>query len=120
MAETEEEKNEVEKLVENLKDYVETRYQLALLNMQDRLSDVVSSLVVGIAVALLSTLVLLFVSVAVAIWLGTFMGSLFSGFLCVAGFYLLLAILILMNQEKWIKIPLINLLIKKMNANAKD
>lgn len=120
MAETEEEKNETGKLIENLKDYVEIRYQIALLNMQDRMTDVVSSLVVGIVVVLLSTLVLVFVSIAVAIWLGSVINSLFLGFLCIAGFYLLLAILILANRDKWIKIPLINLLIKKINANEKD
>jgi Putative Actinobacterial Holin-X, holin superfamily III len=115
-----EQKNELENLTENVKEYLETRYELAILNMQDRVSDVASSATASLIIVSFSLLALLFISAGVALWLNRVLCSSFAGFFCVAGFYLLLAVLVFYNQERWIKSPIINLLLKKFNINEKD
>ena len=113
-------KSELENLTENVKDYLEARYDLAVLNMQDRVSDVTSSVAASLIIISFSLLALLFISVGGALWLGAVLGNVFIGFFCIAGFYMLLALLVFYNQERWIKLPMINLLLKKININEKD
>jgi hypothetical protein len=115
-----EELNKVEKLAGHIKEYAETRFDLIVLNVQDKITDILSSVVSSIIGTILTLFVLLFVSLGVALWLGEYFHSAFIGFFCIAGFYLVVAILVILNRKKWIKIPMINGLIKKMNAHEEN
>jgi hypothetical protein len=115
-----EELNKVEKLIGHLKEYTETRLDLAFLNAQDRITDIISSLVSSIIGAVLTIFIVLFASLGVALWLCQHFQSSFIGFLFVAGFYLVTMLLVMVNREKWIKFPLINVLIKKMNTHTHE
>lgn len=112
-----EELNKVEKLAEHIKEYAETRFDLVVLNAQDKFTNILSSLVVSATGIVLGLFVLLFASIGAALWLGECLQSSFLGFFCVAGFYLLVAIIVILNREKWIKMPMINSLLKKININ---
>lgn len=113
-------RNKVEQLIGNIKEYAETRFDMVSLNVQDKISDILSSAASVIAIALLVIFILFFSSIGTAWWIGQHLNNPSIGFFCVAGFYILLAILLILNRDKWIKIPITNALIKKININEED
>jgi len=109
-----------EQLVSSIKEYAETRYDIALLNIQDKVSDVLSSIASVAVVAVLGVLILFFVSFGAAWYIGQSLDNPSIGFFCIAGFYLIVAIILIINRDKWIKIPIINALLKKTSIHEKD
>jgi hypothetical protein len=112
--------NKVEDLIGKLKLYVETRVDLVTLNFQDKVSEILSSVASSAVVMILGLFVLFFASVGAAWRIGELLKSPSIGFFCVAGFYLILSIIIILNKDKWIKMPIINALLKKININEED
>ncbi|HKR06282.1 MAG TPA: phage holin family protein [Bacteroidia bacterium] len=112
--------NKVEQLIRNIKEYAETRFDIALLDIQDKISEILSSIASIAIVAIISIFIIFFTSVGAAWWIGQVLHNPSIGFFCVAGFYLLVAIIIIVNRDKWIKLPIINGLLKKININEED
>jgi predicted histidine transporter YuiF (NhaC family) len=102
-----------EDIVENLTSYAEGRWNLLVLNAAEKTSVVVSSLVAALVVGLLGGMALFFVSMGVAWWIGQSTGNYASGFFYVALFYGVVGGILFAIRDKFIKIPLINALIKK-------
>jgi len=115
-----EEKTSVEKLIGHVKSYAETRFDLLLIDAQDKFTSGLSSVVSIFIIGMLIFFGSLFLSVAVAWWIGVYFHSPSIGFFCIAGFYLLAALILYFNREKWIKLPLINSLLKKINIHEED
>lgn len=115
-----EEKNKVGKFLSDVKEYAEVRFDLISLNIQDKLSGIVSSIVSIIVLSIIVIFILLFAGIGAALWLGEYFNNAPIGFFCITGFYLFLAFLILINREKWIKFPVMNSLIKKMHFNDEN
>ena len=115
-----EEKNKFEQLFSNVKAYVETRFDIVVLNAQDRLSDVLSSVAAVFIMAVLSVFVIFFASIGAAWWIGQQMENASIGFFLVAAFYLLITVIIIMFKDKWIKLPVVNSLLRKININEAD
>ncbi len=115
-----EEKDRIENLVGNIKAYVETRIDLVLLNAQDKLTDILSSIAVVVVLALFSVFAVLFLSLGAAWWINQRLDNSFIGFFCIAGFYILLAIIVYVIKDKYIRLPIINSLLKKINLNEDD
>jgi hypothetical protein len=97
----------VDSLISNLTGYVETRVEILKIEAKEEISKQLSNAAVYGAIGFLFVLVLLFLSTAVALTIGERIGN-FAGFSIVAGFYLIVAIVLLLNREK---------LIKKIEAN---
>jgi len=117
MSHTAEDKNVFEKLFSNCKEYVETRIDLALLNGQDRLGDIISSAISMLVVGLLAFMCFLFISLGAAFGIGKLMHNMAAGCFIVAGFYLLVGLIIWINKTKWVKTPVTNSLLSKININ---
>jgi len=115
-----EDENKIEKLFEYLKEYVETRYQLGILNVQRKLSGILSSLTSIVVLGVLIIFIFLFGSIGAAIWLGLYFQNYFIGFFYISGFYILITIITYFNRERLIKTPLINALIKKINSDDEN
>lgn len=114
-----EEKNKIEELAGSIKQYVETRFDLIVLNLQDRVSDVLSSVAATISVIVIALFFILFLSAGLAWVIGLKLGNIAAGFFIMAGVYLLMGLLVITNRNKWIKLPLINEFLKKVNINEK-
>ena len=106
--------NHIELLYEKVKEYTETSLELYKLNAIDITADVVSSLVSRIALVLVFSLFTLFVNIAISLLIGNLIGSYYLGFLIVSGFYLIITIFIYFFSNKFIKIPITNLVIAKL------
>lgn len=85
-------------LVNNLTGYVETRIELLKYEIKEDMAKAISKLAIVLLVALLFTFFLLFASVSIAIKIGEAWGT-FAGFGIVAGFYLLLLLIILIFRD---------------------
>jgi hypothetical protein len=115
-----EEQTKIEKMISDIKDYAETRLDIAVLDAQDKATQVISSAAASIIFGVFGVLILLFVSVGAAWSLGEYFNSPSIGFFSVAGFYLLVGGLLYLNREKWIKLPIINAILKKITFHEND
>ena len=87
-------------LIGNLTGYLDTRIDLVRLEVQQKVSTTVVSTIHGVTLALLGLLFLLFLSVFAGLALNSVLDSSFWGFGIVAGFYLLLLVLVLVGVDK--------------------
>jgi hypothetical protein len=110
----------VEELTDHLKEYVNTRVELAKLQLAEKASLVISDLIAFCIVAILFLLVLVFGSIAGAWALSSWIGKPYSGFLIVAGLYLLLAIIVWAFRSRFIRLPLMNALIRQLHKVDDD
>ena len=97
---------EAEDLLDHLKNYVETRSEITRLTVLEKTSEGAGAAVSGLITGFLYFIFFVFISIALAYFIGEYTGHLYLGFLSVAGLYLLTAVLITMNKEKWIQQPL--------------
>lgn len=103
-----------ETLKENIEDYIETKVDLVKLKTANKTGSIISRVILGLAVARLGWFIIIFLSLSAAYGISQATGKDYLGFLIVAGFYILLAVLIVVLREKLITMPIINLLLKKL------
>lgn len=108
----EEQKQTPPPIIDQLKEYAETQIKLAKYEAIDRSAKFLSSFVTDLVVTLAFLLTFLFLSIALAFLLSTWLGSYWAGFGCMAGLYLLIALVIMLAKGR-IQKPLIDLFVKK-------
>ena len=99
-------------IFDQLKEYAETQIKLAKYDAIDRSSKFLASFITDMVVGVAFVLTFLFLSLAIAFGLSNIFHSYWAGFGCMAGLYLIIAIIIIMIKDK-IQQPLINIFIKK-------
>lgn len=108
----EEEKQDLEQLIDDAKEYIETRSEISKLKAIDKGSKMAGNVASGLLLVILLFAILAFVSIGVAYALSEWIGRAYSGFLIVAGLYLILFILLALNKERWIENPVTNSIIR--------
>ena len=104
-----------------IKKYVKTNFDLIKLETLEHTSVISSSIVGIMVVVLIAGFFMLFTSLFLGFYLSSIFENNYIGFAIVAGFYLLLGLLIYFNKEKWIEIPMCNSIIKqKMNQKFNE
>ncbi len=104
----------IEDLLDKAGDYSKTSIQLLKLKAIDKSAGIVSSLAAKTTVIIIVAMFILTASIAIALWAGEKLGKMYYGFLCVAGFYAISAILLYIFREQWIRQPVSNSMIKKL------
>jgi len=99
-------------IIDQLKEYAETQIKLAKYDAIDRSSKFLASFITDMVVGVAFVLTFLFLSLAIAFGLSSLFHSYWAGFGCMAGIYLIIAIIIILVKGK-IQQPLINLFVKK-------
>lgn len=87
-------------LIGNLTGYLDTRIDLVRLELQQKASSVLVSTVHGAILAMLGLLFIIFVSIFAGLALNSAFDSPYWGFGIVAGFYLVLLVLMLVGVDK--------------------
>ena len=105
-------KNKLEETGTHLYELYETESELKKLQAIEKSAEVFSASAATLAIVFVFFFVLVFASIAAAYCISEWTGHPAVGFLAVTGFYLLLGILLLMFKDRWIKIPLMNGMIK--------
>lgn len=101
-------------LFENAGDYLETRLDLLKLQAINKSSDVTSSIVSRIAVLLFISFAMFLINIGLALWIGDLLGKHYLGFIVVAVFYALIALILHLFRHSLIKEPVSSMIIKKM------
>lgn len=100
-------------LLERIESYGKTTIDLVKLKAVDKLAKISTGLVFGIILALFVFFFLMIFNIALALWLGKLLGEIYLGFFVVAGFYVLLIIILILFKKQLIKTPLTNTIISK-------
>ncbi len=93
-------KDKASTLTDHVTDYVETYFALNVLKATDKAAGVASSSITGILIGVFAFFTLMLLSIGVGYWLGQQLDNMLAGFAIVAGFYALLAILIVALNKK--------------------
>jgi len=109
----EEQKETPPPILDQLKDYAETRIKLAKYQAVEGGSTVLASLISDTVAIISMVLAFMFASVTLAFYLGKVLDDNWKGFGCVAAIYLLIAIVIKLNKKK-LERPLVNAFIQKI------
>ena len=83
----------LDSLIENLTGYVETRIELTKMEIREDLAKALSNFLLYILLGVVLTLFIMLISIAAAHWIANSTGAV-GGFAIVAGFYLLLGLMV--------------------------
>jgi Na+/H+ antiporter NhaB len=87
-------------LIGNLTGYLDTRIDIVKLEVQQKVSTILVGTIHGAALAMLGLLFIIFVSIFAGLALNSALNSTYWGFGVVAGFYLVLLVLVLVGVDK--------------------
>jgi uncharacterized membrane protein YqjE len=80
----------IDKILENVLRYIESRFELFKLEIEESVSTAMVKLIQGLVVGILGTLVVIFLSIGLVNVLNMWLKSTFAGYFIVSGIYLLL------------------------------
>jgi len=110
----EEQKTPVEILLERGQVYAKTTIQLFKLKATDKGAEIVSKVVTGFVILIMLTLLFINLNIGIALFLGELLGKNWLGFMILAGFYGVVALVIYLFRDRWIKRPVSNSIIKEL------
>jgi cytochrome bd-type quinol oxidase subunit 1 len=109
----EKEESLIEGIISKVEGYSKTSIALAKLKAVQKIIPVATVFTSQMfVVGAFSMFVLLF-NVGISLWLGELLGKIWYGFLAVAGFYLLLAVVLYFVLAKWLRKPVSRFIIKQ-------
>ena len=109
----------LEELTENVKEYLDIRYELIMLKGTGKAASLGSALILWVLVALICLISILFLSLAGAYYLSEYYGKACSGFLIVGGAYLVLGLIVVICRKILIVKPFRNKIIREILKEEK-
>lgn len=100
-------------VVDKIKEYGQVRKELAILIIAEKASQLFANLVTDGLVLLFGVLTFLFGSLALGFYLSEVLGNTYAGFLIIAGFYLLAALIVYLIKDKYMEKSITNAMIRK-------
>jgi len=114
MTNMEEQRHDIDALLSDAGDYLETRTNLWKLKTIERLADVSGELVSGLGMIGIVAFVVMLFSVGFALLIGDLLGKGFYGFCIIGGAYFIFGLICYICRGRWLKEPFSNLLIRKI------
>jgi hypothetical protein len=114
MSTMEEQQHDIDTLLSDAGDYIETRSTLWKLKAIESLSDVSGELVSGLALIGIASIVVLILSAGLALLIGYWVGHSFYGFFIIGGLYAVVGLIFYAFRNHWLKEPFSNMLIRKI------
>jgi Ni,Fe-hydrogenase I cytochrome b subunit len=108
------EQTKIEETVDSVKDYVNIRYELAVLKASDKLAHIGSNTISFVPIIFLSILTVFMLSFGLAFYLNTVFESQYCGFLIIGGGYFVIAFFLICVRKKLIAKPFRNKIIKEL------
>jgi hypothetical protein len=90
----------IEETVDNIKDYINTRYELVGLQASEKVSGIMSNVISGFMILVVIMLSVVLLSFSAAWYLSSVIGHRYSGFLLIGGLYLVLGIVMIFLKDK--------------------
>ena len=110
----EEKKNDIDLLLSDAGDFLETKASLWKLKTIDTLVESVSTLASGIGIISMIVLFILIISIGFALLIGDWLGKVYYGFFIIGGVYGLVCLICYIFRDRWMKEPVSNILIRKL------
>ena len=110
----EDQRYDIDALLSDAGDYLETRTTLWKLKAIESLSDVSGELVSGLGMIGIVAFVVILFSVGFALLIGDWLGKSFYGFFIIGGAYFIFALICFIRRGRWLKEPFSNMLIRKI------
>jgi hypothetical protein len=107
-------KSDLELVVDDVKTYIGTSFELSKLELIEQTSNAASQMVSGTLIAFLLLFAMFILSIGLSFFLSAFIGYTYSGFGIVGGIYLLIAIILILFKNSWIDMPMRNKIIQAM------
>jgi hypothetical protein len=107
--------SKTEELITHIKEYIHTNTELIKLKLIDKAASGLSAVVVCVVVSVLFAWVLILASIGTALWINQCMDNRFSGFFIVAGFYLVVALIIYFGRDGIVKKGVANSIINHLS-----
>ena len=104
----------IEELTDSLKGYINTNIELIKHQAVERTTVIVADLVTNAMVGLFLLLFVFFISLWACFYLSSLFGNNYTGIAIVAGFYLLLGVILYMVRKKMVIKPLRNIIIRNI------
>jgi len=105
-------KTEIEDIVDDIKDYVNTNAEIYKLKASAQAAKAGASAMIGIVVGILATIAFLFVSLAAAFSISSWLDTQYSGFLIIGALYGIIALVISAQSNRGLKDSLSDKFIK--------
>jgi hypothetical protein len=110
----EEQQVDIDNLLSDAGDYIETRTTLWKYKAIESLSDVSGELVSGLGMIVISSFVIIIFSIGIALLIGDWLGKSYYGFFIVGGTYTIIGLILYARRGQWLKEPFSNMLIRKI------
>jgi hypothetical protein len=110
----EEQQVDIDNLLSDAGDYIETRTTLWKLKAIESLSDVSGELVSGMGMIVISSFVIIIFSIGIALLVGDWIGKSYYGFFILGGVYTIIGLILYARRGQWLKEPFSNMLIRKI------
>ncbi len=101
-------KDNFSEISENVKAYVRLKANLLKLTLTEKLSLIISALLISVILFLVFLFISMFISFAFIFWFRDHAGPLYVGALIVAGFYLLVGVIVFLMRNKIFINPLVS------------
>jgi preprotein translocase subunit SecF len=101
-------------LKDNVQEFVDTKIDIIKLKAISKGAPMISNIIVGVAMAFLGIFILMFLSFSAAYAISSATEKPFLGFLIVAGFYVLLAVLVVALKNKLLTAPIMQSLLNNL------
>ncbi len=112
--------DKLEDLTSHLKEYIQTTIALMKMKAAEKLSILIADATAFIIVLMAFAFFLAFASFSLAYYLSIQLGSQPSGFLIVAGIYLLIAIVIWLGKDRFIRRGILKAIISRIFENENN
>jgi hypothetical protein len=110
----EHEEEDEESLINKLKEYIAVRIELAKLSVVEKGSHLFAAIVTDSIVGVLLVLTFVFASFGLCFYLSALIGNTYVGFFIVAGFYLLIGLIIYAIKDNYLGKKIANRVITKV------
>jgi len=115
--EKEQHTNVLESLFDKTTDYLQTRAELVKLKAIKKSSALASGLISKLILAMFLVFFLMIFNIGVALWLGELLHKTYYGFFALAGFYLIVGLIVYASRQKLLKEPITDSIIRKFHNN---
>jgi len=109
--------NVLESLFDKTTDYLQTRAELVKLKAIKKSSELASGLVSKLILSVFLLIFLMVFNIGLGLWLGELLHKTYYGFFALAGFYLIVGLIVYASRRKLLKGPITDSIIRKFHNN---
>lgn len=113
-------KSRVEELADHVMEYVDTRWDLLVLNISEKGLAALSGIATILVLLVFGSIALVFAGIATAVWLGQRMNDPIAGFLIIAGFFVVLLLVVMIFARNYIRTVVTNSLLESIKDDDNE